>query len=75
MVTLGLIGILFGLALLIWLSYRGWSVLLLAPLAAMITTSRGTCTLKQRCTRAPFKGIARDINEKVRKKVECALHI
>jgi H+/gluconate symporter-like permease len=37
MVTLGLIGILFGLALLIWLSYRGWSVLLLAPIAAMIT--------------------------------------
>jgi H+/gluconate symporter-like permease len=33
--TLGLIGILLGLGLLIWLSFRGWSVLLLAPLAAM----------------------------------------
>ena len=37
MIALGLIGILIGLGLLIWLSYRGWSVLLLAPLAAMIT--------------------------------------
>jgi H+/gluconate symporter-like permease len=37
MVTLGLIGVLLSLALLIWLSYRGWSVLLLAPLAAMVT--------------------------------------
>ena len=37
MVLLGLLGILIGLGLLAWLSYRGWSVLLLAPLAAMIT--------------------------------------
>ena len=34
---LGLAGILIGLGLLIWLAYRGWSVLLLAPLAAMVT--------------------------------------
>jgi len=33
----GLTGILIGLGLLIWLAYRGWSVLLLAPLAAMVT--------------------------------------
>jgi len=33
----GLTGILTGLGLLIWLAYRGWSVLLLAPLAAMVT--------------------------------------
>jgi len=32
---LGLLGILLGLSILIWLSFRGWSVLLLAPLAAM----------------------------------------
>jgi hypothetical protein len=31
----GLLGILLGLGLLIWLSYRGWSVLLLAPVAAL----------------------------------------
>jgi H+/gluconate symporter-like permease len=34
---LGLLGILIGLGGLAFLSYRGWSVLLLAPLAAMIT--------------------------------------
>ena len=33
---MGLIGILLGLALLIWLAYRGWSVLLLTPAAALI---------------------------------------
>lgn len=33
---MGLIGILLGLALLMWLAYRGWSVLLVSPLAALI---------------------------------------
>src|SRR5215475_7537481 len=33
---MGLFGILLGLALLIWLAYRGWSILLLAPAAALI---------------------------------------
>ncbi len=33
---MGLLGILLGLLLLLWLSFRGWSVLLLAPLAAMV---------------------------------------
>jgi H+/gluconate symporter-like permease len=33
---MGLAGILIALALLIWLSYRGWSVLLLAPAAALV---------------------------------------
>jgi H+/gluconate symporter-like permease len=33
---MGLFGILLGLALLIWLALRGWSVLLLAPAAALI---------------------------------------
>lgn len=33
---MGLTGILLGLALLIWLAYRGWSVLLLTPAAALI---------------------------------------
>jgi H+/gluconate symporter-like permease len=31
-----LIGILFGLTLLIWLAFRGWSVLILAPIAALL---------------------------------------
>jgi H+/gluconate symporter-like permease len=33
---MGLIGILIGLGLLVWLSFRGWSVLLLAPMAALV---------------------------------------
>jgi H+/gluconate symporter-like permease len=36
---MGLIGILVGLALLIWLALRGWSVLLLAPAAALIAAA------------------------------------
>jgi len=37
MPLLGLIGIVIGLGLLIWFAYRGWSVLILSPLAAMVT--------------------------------------
>ena len=33
---MGLIGILLGLGALVWLSFRGWSVLVLAPVAALI---------------------------------------
>jgi H+/gluconate symporter-like permease len=33
---MGLVGILLSLGLLIWLAYRGWSVLLLAPAAALV---------------------------------------
>ena len=33
---MGLLGILIGLGLLVWLAYRGWSVLGLAPLAALV---------------------------------------
>ena len=33
---MGLVGILLALGLLIWLAYRGWSVLLLAPAAALV---------------------------------------
>jgi H+/gluconate symporter-like permease len=36
---MGLIGILLGLALLIWLALRGWSVLLLAPAAALLAAA------------------------------------
>ena len=35
---MGLLGILLGLGLLIWLAYRGWSILLLAPAAAIIAS-------------------------------------
>jgi len=35
----GLVGILLGLALLVWLAMRGWSVLLLAPAAALLAAA------------------------------------
>ncbi len=37
--AMDLIGILLALGLLIWLAYRGWSVLLLAPVAALIAAA------------------------------------
>lgn len=36
---MGFLGILLGLALLIWLAFRGWSVLLLTPLAALLAAA------------------------------------
>jgi len=36
---MGLLGILLGLGLLVWLAYRGWSILLLAPAAALIAAA------------------------------------
>src|SRR5271156_4004137 len=36
---MGLFGILLGLVLLVWLAYRGWSILLLAPGAALIAAA------------------------------------
>ena len=38
---MGLLGILVGLALLVWLAFRGWSVLLLAPAAALLAALFG----------------------------------
>ena len=38
---MGLLGILLGLALLIWLAFRSWSVLLLAPVAALLAALFG----------------------------------
>src|SRR6201996_1201643 len=38
---MGLLGILIGLALLVWLAFRGWSVLLLAPAAALVAAIFG----------------------------------
>src|SRR6185312_2724297 len=37
--AMGLLGILVGLGLLIWLAFRGWSVLLLAPFAALVAAA------------------------------------
>jgi H+/gluconate symporter-like permease len=38
---IGLLGILLGLALLVYLAFRGWSVLLLAPVAGLIAAAFG----------------------------------
>ena len=38
---MGLLGILLGLALLIWLAFRSWSVFLLAPVAALLAALFG----------------------------------
>lgn len=38
---MGLLGILVGLGLLIWLAFRGWSVLLLAPLSSLVAAAFG----------------------------------
>jgi H+/gluconate symporter-like permease len=38
---MGLLGILLGLGLLVWLAFRGWSVLLLAPAAALVAALFG----------------------------------
>src|SRR6202043_2372451 len=38
---MGLLGVLVGLGLLIWLAFRGWSVLLLAPVAALVAAFLG----------------------------------
>src|SRR5258705_3478939 len=37
--AMGLLGILLALGLVVWLAYRGWSVLLLAPAAALIAAA------------------------------------
>ncbi|HEY7298983.1 MAG TPA: GntP family permease [Xanthobacteraceae bacterium] len=38
---MGLVGILAGLAILVWFAFRGWSVLLLAPAAALVAAAFG----------------------------------
>ena len=39
---MGLLGILLGLGVLVWLSFRGWSVLVLAPLGALVAAAFAT---------------------------------
>jgi len=36
---MGLLGMLLGLALMMWLAYRGWSVLIAAPAAALLAAA------------------------------------
>jgi H+/gluconate symporter-like permease len=54
---MGLLGILVGLGLLIWLAFRGWSVLLLAPAAALVAALFGSQPLLANWTQT-FMGSA-----------------
>jgi H+/gluconate symporter-like permease len=54
---MGLLGILVGLGLLVWLAFRGWSVLLLAPAAALIAAAFGAQPLLANWTQT-FMGSA-----------------
>jgi H+/gluconate symporter-like permease len=56
---MGLLGILLGLALLMWLAYRGWSILLVAPLAALIAAALSGEPLLAHWTQTFMGGAAR----------------
>jgi H+/gluconate symporter-like permease len=58
---MGLIGILLGLALLIFFAYRGWSVLLLTPLAALLAAALSGEPLLANWTQTFMGGAARFI--------------
>ncbi|MBR0697731.1 GntP family permease [Bradyrhizobium lablabi] len=55
---MGLLGILVGLGLLIWLSFRGWSVLLLAPVCALVAAAFGGQPLLANWTQTFMTGAA-----------------
>ena len=55
----GLAGILLALALLIWLAYRGWSVLLVAPAAAAVAAAFAAEPLLASWTQVFMAGAAR----------------
>jgi hypothetical protein len=55
---MGFVGILLGLSLLIWFAYKGWSVLLLAPAAALIAAAAAGQPLLAHWTQT-FMGSAR----------------
>ena len=58
---MGLIGILLGLSLLMWLAYRGWSVLLVAPLAALVAAAVSGEPLLAHWTETFMRGTSRFI--------------
>ncbi|HEX5998351.1 MAG TPA: GntP family permease [Hyphomicrobiaceae bacterium] len=55
---MGLIGVLVALGLLIWLAFRGWSVLLLAPVAALIAAAAAREPLLAHWTQTFMAGAA-----------------
>jgi H+/gluconate symporter-like permease len=56
---MGLLGILLALALLMWLAYRGWSVLLVSPLAALVAAVFSGEPLLAQWTQTFMSGAAR----------------
>jgi len=60
---MGLLGILLGLGLLMWLAYRGWSVLLVAPLAALVTAAVSGEPLLAHWTQTFMSGTARFVTQ------------
>jgi H+/gluconate symporter-like permease len=60
---MGLLGILAGLGLLIWLAFRGWSVLLLAPAAALVAALFGGEPLLANWTQTFMGGTARFLGQ------------
>jgi len=58
---MGLFGILLGLSLLMWLAYRGWSVLLVAPLAALVAAAVSGEPLLAHWTETFMRGTSRFI--------------
>lgn len=60
---MGLLGILIALALLMWLAYRGWSVLLVAPLAALVAAAISGEPLLAHWTQTFMGGAARFLTQ------------
>src|SRR5271165_3794093 len=60
---MGLLGILVALAALIWLAYRGWSVLLLAPAAALAAAAFAREPLLAHWTVTFMGGAARFVSQ------------
>lgn len=60
---MGLVGILLGLGLLMWLAYRGWSVLLAAPAAALLAAGISSEPLLAHWTQTFMGGTARFVSQ------------
>ncbi len=60
---MGLVGILLGLALLMWLAYRGWSVLMVAPVAAMLAAAVSREPLLAHWTQTFMPGAGRFVTQ------------
>ena len=60
---MGLVGILLGLALLMWLAYRGWSVLMVAPVAAMLAAAISGQPLLAHWTQTFMPGAGRFVTQ------------